>query len=321
MYHWIRRFGVLFALVALCSLAATPAFAQQRRQATIYTFPAGETIFPEGVAYHAGNGDFFVGSTASGAVYRGNAWGRDRTLKPFLPGGADGRTTAIGMKVNPQGQLFIAGGATGNIWMYDAVTGRLLSQFNTGISPTFINDVTVTPDGSAYFTDSVQPFIYRIKADAQGVFQYEIWRDLRGSAIQYGQGFNLNGIAHSPDGKYLVVVQSSNGKLFRISTETKDVSEIAIAGGDTFTAGDGILIDGQTLHIARNNLNLLVQVRMNEDFSRGQQVGSFTDASFRYTTTFAKVGGDLLVVNSQFDKRGGGATPELPFTISRVSLP
>src|SRR4051794_1827667 len=173
---------LLALLIGYSSQVTTPVNAQGSIQ---YTFPAGDTVYPEGIAYHPGNGDFFVSSNATGAIYRGNAWGEDRSLKVFLPADADGRQTATGMKVNAQGQLFISGGASGMIWMYDAVTGRFLSSFGNGLQSTFINDVAIAPDGAAYFTDSLTPVIYRIKADAQGIFRFEFWRDLRGTALEY----------------------------------------------------------------------------------------------------------------------------------------
>lgn len=318
-----RRVGLVIAIlvvVGTASVSARSEVARDRDEAVRYTFPQSDVVYPEGIAYHAGNGDFFVGSTNGGTVYRGNAWRGNRRLEVFLPGGADGRTDARGMKVNPQGQLFIAAGPTGSMWMYDAVTGRLLSSFRNGIEGSFINDVAIAPDGAAYFTDSNVPLLYRIKADTNGVYQFEFWRDLRDTVIQYGPGFNLNGIVATPDGKYLIVVQSNTGKLFRIATDTKEVTEITLAGGDRMTAGDGLLLTGQTLHVVRNSLNLIVQIRLAPDYASGQQIGSFTDPSFQFTTTAALAGDRLLVVNSQFNRRSTN-NPELPFSVSGVRLP
>jgi Cu-Zn family superoxide dismutase len=313
--HYFAMFVAVFSLIGVSQTAAA------QEQGTVrYTFPANDIVYPEGIAYHAGTGDFFVGSTIDGAVYRGNAWRGSRQLTTFLAAGSDGRTDVRGMKVNPQGQLFMAGGATGTMWMYDAVTGRLLSSFRNGIANSFINDVAIGPDGAAYFTDSNVPILYRIKPDAAGVFQFEFWRDLRDTPIQYGPGFNLNGIVVTPDGKYVITVQSNTGKLFRIATETKEVSEIALAGGDRMTNGDGLLLDGQTLYVVRNSLNLIVKLRLTPDYASGQQIGSFTDASFALTTTIARVGDRLLVVNSQFNRRMTN-NPDLPFSISSVHIP
>ncbi len=325
-----RIIGMIVVLTALFVTSATlraappragdePAKPDAAGGARIYSFPAADVVYPEGIGYHAGNGDFFAGSTNGGAVYRGNAWRGSRQIELFLPAGSDGRTDVRGIKVNPQGQLFLAGGPTGTMWMYDAVTGRLLSSFRNGIQGSFINDVAIAPDGAAYFTDSNVPLLYRVKADAQGIYQFEFWRDLRDTVIQYGQGFNLNGIAVTPDNKYLIVVQSNTGKLFRIAIDTKEVTEIALAGGDRMTNGDGLLLDGQTLHVVRNSLNLIVQLRLAADYASGQQVGSFTDPSFQFTTTIARAGDRLLVVNSQFNRRMAN-NPELPFSVSSVPL-
>ena len=321
--QFFARFTI--ALVAASALFSVGGTAQaQPSQATNprtqFNFPAGATVFPEGIAKDPNSNFFYVGATSDGTVYRGDVRQPNRGLSVFLSGGADGRTTAIGMKVDNRGFLYIAGGATGGIWMYDTRSGKLLSQFNDNIQDTFINDVVITPSG-AYFTDSRAPIIYRVAPNDAGIYTFEYWRDLRGTAITYGDGFNLNGIAANADGSNLVVVQSNTGQLFRIVTATKEVSEIVLAGSDRMTAGDGILLDGQILHVSRNLLNLIVQIRLAPDLSSGQQVGSFTDASFRYTTTIAKSGDRLLVVNSQFDKRGPNLQPELPFTISSVPLP
>ena len=48
--------------------------------------------------------------------------------------------------------------------------------------------------------------------------------------FQLVSGFNLNGIDATPNGKTLVVVQSVNGKLFRVSTSGA-TTEIDLGGG------------------------------------------------------------------------------------------
>jgi sugar lactone lactonase YvrE len=112
-----------------------------------YVLP-GEEVYPEGVAYRPENGDFFVGSTTDGTVFQDNVEdGSDAEV--LLEPGGDGRETAVGMEVDRRGRLYIAGGDTGRIFVYDIETGELVRQFDTPQSPmTFINDVTVTPAGT-----------------------------------------------------------------------------------------------------------------------------------------------------------------------------
>jgi len=287
-------------------------------------FPANDIVYPEGIAYHPGTGAVFVGSATTGAVYRGNVWAKHCRLLPFLAAGTDGRTTALGMKVDSQGVLWIAGGQTGKIWMYDAVTGKLLLSFNNGVDQTVVNDVAIAPDGAAYFTDSLSPYLYRVAADAQGHFQYELWLDVNNS-IMYQEGFNMNGIAATADGRYLIVVQSNTGKLFRISRATKAITPIHVtdAIGETdasFTGGDGLYLIGPTLYIVRNSAQLLVKVQLAPDVASGRVIRTVTHSSFAFPTTLTKVGQRLLVVNSQFDTLIT-QNPSLPFTVSNIPIP
>ena len=58
-----------------------------------------------------------------------------------LPGGQDGRTQAIGLTLDDEGRLYIAGGFTGKVFIYDTSSRKLVRSFD-GASG-FLNDVTV----------------------------------------------------------------------------------------------------------------------------------------------------------------------------------
>jgi hypothetical protein len=279
-----------------------------------YVLP-GEQVFPEGVAYQSDTGDFYVGSTTDGTVFRGNVEGDSKRTEVFLEPGTDGRETAIGMEVDAEGRLFIAGGDTGEIFVYDTGSGDLVSRSSTPeAEATFLNDVAVTPEGDAYFTDSMRPVLFRVRATGEP----EPWLNFEGTPLEYEEGFNLNGIDATEDGRYLVAVQSNTGELFRIDTGSKEVVEIDL-GGETLTNGDGLLLDGGTAYVLRNQQELVVPVELSGDYTSGEAGEGFTDPSFAYPTTMAKHRGRLLVVNSQFDRQGG--EPELPFTVSDVEIP
>jgi Cu-Zn family superoxide dismutase len=103
-HHLSWRIIGLALLLALGIVAPTQAQQMPGNQRTqVFAFPEADTIFPEGVAKDPNSNFFYVGSTANGAVYRGDVRQPNRGLSVFLPGGADGRTTAIGMKVDGQG--------------------------------------------------------------------------------------------------------------------------------------------------------------------------------------------------------------------------
>jgi sugar lactone lactonase YvrE len=291
---------------------------QEASGAERYVLP-GAQVFPEGVAYRSDTGDFYVGSTADGTVFRGNVEGGSKEAGVFLEPESDGRTTAIGMEVDEEGRLFIAGGETGRIFVYDTESADLVRRLDTpDAEATFLNDVAVTPDRDAYFTDSMRPVLFRVTSTGDGVGDAEPWLNFEGTPAEYEEGFNFNGIDATEDGRYLVAVQSNTGELFRIDTESKEVDEIDL-GGETLANGDGLLLDGRTVYVVRNEQELIVPVKLSGEYISGEVGEPFTDPSFAFPTTIAKTDGRLLVVNSQFDKQEG--EPELPFTVSSVEVP
>jgi len=162
-------------------------------------------VYPEGVAYRPETGEFFVGSTTDGTVFRGNVGEPGAEAEIFLEPGKDGRTAATGTKVDPEGQLFVAGGDTGQL---------------------FVNDVALGPDGSAYFTDSINPRLYRLFPYEEGGYGFEPFLDLEETPLEYREGCNLNGIAATEDGRYLITVQSNTGNLYRINTRSKEIRQV-----------------------------------------------------------------------------------------------
>ena len=277
-----------------------------------YTLP-GNNVFPEGIAYDVATGNFYVGSTAHGTVYRGNVRAEGGDLEVFLKAGQDQRTAVTGMKVDAQGRLFIAGRNTGRAFVYDTASGDLIKTLTAPAAPnTLLNDVTVTED-AAYFTDSFRPVIFRVPLTADSVGELEAWLELENTPITYQRGFNLNGIAASENGAYLLSVQFNTGGLYRIDTETREIIQVDLSGAKLIT-GDGLWLEGQTLYAVRENPAEIVVTTLLEDFSSGTVTSRITDPSLDLPTTLAKAGQRLLVVNSQLDT----ASPELPFTVSSL---
>lgn len=75
--------------------------------------------------------------------------------------------------------------------------------------------------------------------------------------------------------------------------------------------------------MVQNFLGLLTLVELDDDLSTGEVVASVANPDFRFPTTIDRVGGRLLVVNSQLDLLFGppGANPSLPFDVLAVDDP
>jgi WD40 repeat protein len=319
----LRRAFVAAATAALlCGsvLGAPVAGATFADRFRTYTIP-GEFVYPEGVTVRPGTHRFFVGATNGGTVFSGRL--ERRAMRPFLPAGANGLSFAVGMKATRSGLLYVTGGPTGTVFVYDVATRELVRKFSNGLSSdqTFLNDVIVARNGDAYVTDSLHPVLYKIPAGAvehssSSTGTLRSWRDLTGSAIRYRPGFNLNGIEISRGGRFLFTVHSVSGSLFRVNVRNKRIREVPLAGGNLVN-GDGLELKGHRLFAVRNSDELLVKVSLSRNLTSGKIRCTRTYPSFAFPTTVARVAGRLLVVNSQFDN----AQPDLPFTVSNVAVP
>lgn len=282
--------------------------------------PAADDVFPEGIAVSGGH--FFVGSTTDGTVYRGDLDRRRAT--PFLLGGRDNRTSAVGMKVS-DGRLFVAGGATGRVFAYDLKNRKLVGSWQvtqTG-APTFLNDIAVGRHGAIYVTDSLRPVLYRLRPSQQRtrrVRTLPTFVTFTGTPFQYAAGNNANGIVASENGRFLVIAQSNAKKLFRVRLSDRKVTQVNLHGQSV--AGDGLVLGGRTLHAVerQGDVGFLVKINLARGLTSGNLVSRTTYASLNDPTTAARVGRSLLVVNSQFGERAAGVQPG-PFTVSRVPTP
>ena len=309
-----RRVALL--TVAVCAVTGAGALAGDDDEATrVFTLepPTGN---PEGVAFDSGSGSFFVSSVGNGTIYRGTTGGDTATA--FLPGGEDGRTVAVGLKAQ-DGLLYVAGGPTGRIFVYDIESRELVASFETGAGG-FINDLAVSRAGDIVATDSFRPFLYRITAGqvaAGGGTPEAIPVE---PEIAYQAGFNLNGVVISRNGRRLVVVQANTGKLFRVTLEDdgREIEEIEVEGGPLLR-GDGLLRDRGRLVVVQNSPpdfpgGVLTFVKLRGGGLSGEVEERRTDPTFQSTSTAARAEDLYLVVNSEFSS-GDGAPP---FTVSGV---
>lgn len=279
----------------------------------LFTIP-GENVFPEGVSYDQATGKFYVGSTSDGTLYVGDING-ELEMTVFSEGGADGRTAAIGTKVDSEGLLWVAGGGTGQVFVYDTADGAHVATITTpAADATFINDLAITESG-VYFTDSFRSILWRVTDPAQG--EAEAWLDFTGTALTYVEGFNLNGIVATEDGGTLIVVHTGEGQLYRIDVASQNVAPID-TGATSLTAGDGLALVDNTIYVTRNSVGEIVSLELSDDLSSGTGGMAITSELFSFPTTIAFTGNSFLVANSQFNNRGG--TPDLPFTVAQIPL-
>lgn len=312
MPHLVRRIITVAAVPALLlglasSPAATAAPAQRpaaQRPASAVTFPTRIELpngfQPEGIAI--GKLTAYFGSRADGDIYAADLrTGRGKVLSQG-PG-----TGSLGMKVDNRGRLFVAGAAGGNGRVIDTRTGTVLASYTfTTATSTFVNDVILGKD-AAYFTDSLQPVFYKVPFGRNGRLAAKAQTIPLTGEYQHLPGNNANGISLTPDGRALIMVQSSTGFLLRVDPRTGVVKKIDL-GGQVMTAGDGLLLVGTRLYVVQNRLNQIGIVDLNRAGTKGTVNGTITSTDFDVPTTVAAFGNRLYLPNARF------TTPPAPDT-------
>ncbi len=310
----MRKTTLLLAwLVVAGTVLATPLGAASLFPERI---PLEDGFRPEGIAISRG-GTFYVGSIATGAIYRGSVkTGEGRTIN-------DGATTgrsSIGIELHG-GKLYVAGGMTGSGFIFSARSGRLLKTYRfTTETTTFVNDVVVAR-GAAYFTDSRRPFLYRVPIGDNGKGHHGHGKGHRNEAtaiplsgaIVYGEGNNANGIDKTRDGRTLIIVQTNVGKLFTVNRRTGLTREIVL--DEPVVNGDGILLDGRTLYVVQNRDNKVAVIRLARRLDSGDVTAHLTDPDFDVPTTIDDFGDSLYAVNARF--RPTPPPPDFDYWINR----
>jgi Cu-Zn family superoxide dismutase len=286
-------------------LAAGIAGAAQAETAGTVPGVAG---FPERIVVVPGGTTYYVSSFTTGAVFKGTV-GRGARL--FLTAGANGRTSATGLRVNRRGQLFVLTGPGGRLQIVNAHSGRLEANFVGGVKPgSILNDLAITPNGNVFITDFAHARIYRVSAAEidRGSGRITDWLTPAARTIPTLSNGNLNGIAITPDGQHLLVDQTGNGALYRIDIATRAILRVHVSEA-ALTGSDGMLLQGRTLYVATHH-NAVVVVLLDAAYSRGRVIRTIHDPSFNFPTSVASAGNRLLAISAL--KPAGSLNYQIP---------
>ena len=297
----MRRLTPLAAAVAGSLLIFSPAMATSFPD----TIPLRDGWQPEGIAAGPGT-TAYVGSLADGGIARLNL--RTGARDDDFVGSAAG--PAVGLEYEAgANRLWVAGGPSGEVRVYDASSGALLQTYSFAAG--FINDLVATKD-AVYATDSFIQQLLVIPlgengslADPADAFALPISGD-----FQYGAGFNANGIVAF--GGWLIVPSSTTGELFAIDPATGDSTQILPAG--SIPAADGLELVGSTLYVSQNAIPQISVWRIQG--GRVTSMGVLSDsADLDFPATIAFSGGSLWAANARFGTPPGA---DVPYWITRV---
>jgi streptogramin lyase len=309
---------ILLLSVLMLVLSAVPASA-----ATPYPdeidLPDG--IFPEGIAIGKGS-TFYVGSLTDGSIYKGDLRTGDGA---FLTEPA-GPFTTVGIEVDNQERIWVAGGPSGTGRVYDGRTGALLATYAfTDPFASFVNDVVVTNE-AAYFTDSgtaidPDPAAFRFSGEPR-LFVVPLGE---GQSLPHQSavdtvlvdvpdlGFpNLNGIETLPGEAGLVVGHTLAEVLFAVQPSNGNATEIEI--GVPLLGNDGLIRRGTTVYVVENAIGQISAVKVAPDGSTGIVADVYQVAGAETPTTAGLFGNALYAVDARFASMTG------PYKAFRVEL-
>lgn len=283
----------LVGLLAAVALATLPASAAQAKSVD-YDLPQGGVLL-EGIGLAGDKDTFYVsGVNDGGNIYRGEVGEEDMEL--WYDGSG---TTGRGIDVDDEGRVFVAGGPTGTVRIFDQ-DGVLLTTVATNTAGSFLNDLWVGPDGSVYVTDSSLPTVWRIAEGATG-WQIAPWLDVR-PTIAYTPAttdFDLGGIVTTKDDEYLLTSQGTTGQLWRIDLATRGIVEVDL-GGESIVNADGIVLKGRKLWVVQNFTRRVSLFKLDSDWESARVKRVQQTPADKTLTTAKLAKGRLLAVDSQF---------------------
>ncbi|HEU4346373.1 MAG TPA: superoxide dismutase [Actinoplanes sp.] len=301
----------LLAIAVMAALAVTagaaPAQALSPPIRTSFDLPAG--FQPEGIAI--GKSPLaYLGSRVDGDIYQANLLtGRGHVISQG-PG-----TQSLGMKIDECGRLFVAGGSGGDARVIDTDSGQVLRSYTLQTVPSFINDVILTGD-AAYYTDSRNPALFKLALGPDCTLPDAAEAIPLTGDIVYLAGTNANGIARTPDGRNLIIVQSNTGLLFH-TTYAGATTQIDL-GGELVLNGDGLWLRGNDLYVVQNRLNLVAKIELNDPGTQGRVVSRTSSDDFDVPTTIAEYGGRFYLPNARFTTT---PTPTTPYNVVSIPIP
>ena len=312
-----------------------PSNPQTSDQPQFLTLP-GDSLFPEGIIT-AANGDLYVSGFGDASILRVT---EGKHVTTFKESGADGLFGPVGMAIDEERRrLWVANfdlsTLRSNMKVFDLNTKALLATLTIAEDglPHLFNELVTDKEGNVYISDTPTPIIWKASADLEGLSVFVEDPLL----LNPNRPFGLNGLAFTPDGKYMIAsvidrISPGGGRLTRIDLATQEVREVELSGFPrtiaTFGGSDGMLFepDGSLIMVNVTPPASLVTANFNEDYSAAELIARERyEEVFNRPTTLAIRKNRLWVVNSQADHiidDGNGALgtpPDLPFEL--VSLP
>jgi len=311
----------LILLAAGCSTSApepgTP-HATTPSVVTIYTLAESGDGKPGAISHgkpmdidsDAASGSFFVSTYNDGTIYRG------RLNDPNVPVYIEGTLgqTAEGITI-ARGLLYMAGGISGQIRVYNLATKTQVGRYETG-SGGELMDLAVTGTGDVWATDGIRPVLWHLTPQQVAAGSGTPTALPIAPEVAYSHSNNnLTGIVAMTNQR-LVVVSEGDGALYRIDldSDTPRGRTITQISGATVHQGESMLLDGHRLVVA--DFHGLSIMNLSDDAQHATVDTRIRDPLFHETFSATHIADRYLTVNSTTDD---GRPPYIVLSVPAAS--
>lgn len=269
--EWLRAYAAsgltadVAADTALASVRSEPGWAAIAERIAGNARPVGSAqvaitsrdsaFLPEGVAFDARTGRFFLSSLRHGGVA---SYGQDGTWAEFVPARRDGQWSMLALAADTltrtlwattaASPLFAgyqaADSGKSSVLAYDLDTGTLRRRFDAETEgPHTLGDMAVAPDGTVYVSDADEGVVYRIE---RGGTEMEPFA---------AEGLvSPQGIAVSGDGRRLYVADYVRG-IAIVDRANGEVSWVQAPDSIAISGIDGLVRAGRGLVALQNGVS------------------------------------------------------------------
>ena len=282
---------------------------------------ADSTQWPEGMDYDAQSRRFYVSSVRHRTIVERSPNGAEHEL---LPRDAPGNGAVYGVRVDQKrGVVWATMGGLPQMEGFTPSDSSIASLVRIRISdgtierrwnfPTdkyhALGDLAIGPKGDVFVTDSNEPVLYRLRAEADSL-----------EAIRNPLFRSLQGPAPSPDGRFLYVADYSHG-LLRVDLEKGTVIRLSEPPHVTTLGCDGIVFYRNSIIAIQNGVTPARVMRFTLDKS-GERIvrAEILDRNWKIAdepTIGTIVGNEFVyVANSQWEKytEAGARKPNVALT-------
>ncbi|HEY5825294.1 MAG TPA: hypothetical protein VIT44_13060 [Cyclobacteriaceae bacterium] len=227
------------------------------------------TLHTEGIEYNRGNKTFYLGSIHKRKVVQVNEKGE---VSDFCSSAFEGMTSVFGLKVDAKKNvLWVCSSPMPEMEDYDSTlrsavfkfdlkTGKLLKKYflENGKPEGTFGDLILTQKGEVIVSDSRTNTIYKVNEAAN---QLE-------SIFSSKEFWNIQGMAFSPDEKYLFVSDYIKG-LFIVNMATKEIKQLENLTESSLKGVDGLYFYKNSLITIQNGITpfRVTRYTLNKEFT------------------------------------------------------